>query len=397
LTKQTTAFSEMKSSKGVERKPKKIGKKDSKRPSPPACLSSQRKTEWNEFLDQYFDDERFNITVDGDAVLFTFCGDNSVSMDFGDGMGVTVAYNDNFDYFESNTITEIVEQVTSNFMNQEMEDEPEFLDSDEDEAERDVVPEDDKDLRLEINNFKVMFGEEYIVLNPMYSMKNLEVLMKLPPLETLRMTTAQAWGVDPHTPLLIKLDIPYENYYQNSKPPKIEVFQMDDQKKKKVKLGVQIQNLLTSFANYHWSNVCYHSVRKLAPEDAAKYRDLKEDLPQKAKPAYHPALNEKDHKKLVKQLVDMGFKKSYAHNALTYVSTTEEAVEMITNNDKRILKPKPAEPDRHKGMSLSLKKGGKAPRVDTLFKDSQLALKCETDEEKWQVCAPLLSCFPQRP
>lgn len=62
-----------------------------------------------------------------------------------------------------------------------------------------------EDLMVDLTNYKVMFGEETIRYAPIVALEQLEIEMILPPLDIITFTTAKAWGVDPSTPIIIKV------------------------------------------------------------------------------------------------------------------------------------------------------------------------------------------------
>lgn len=62
-----------------------------------------------------------------------------------------------------------------------------------------------EDLVVDLHNYKVMFGEDTINYTPIVALEQLEIEMILPPLDLITFTTAKAWGLDPTTPIIIKV------------------------------------------------------------------------------------------------------------------------------------------------------------------------------------------------
>jgi hypothetical protein len=64
-----------------------------------------------------------------------------------------------------------------------------------------------EDLMVDLKNYEILFGPDYIRYAPIVALEQLEIEMILPPLDVITFTTAKAWGVDPETPIIVKVSI----------------------------------------------------------------------------------------------------------------------------------------------------------------------------------------------
>eukprot|EP01127_Copromyxa_protea_P010680 TRINITY_DN2618_c0_g1_i1.p1 TRINITY_DN2618_c0_g1~~TRINITY_DN2618_c0_g1_i1.p1 ORF type:complete len:718 (-),score=131.16 TRINITY_DN2618_c0_g1_i1:43-1887(-) len=250
-----------------------------------------------------------------------------------------------------------------------------------------------EDIMVELKNFEVIFGEDAIRYTPIVALEQLEVEMIIPPLSVLTFTTAKAWGVDPETPIIIKVPM-HDQYFLNAlHPPIVEVFQYHEGKKKDIQIGKQIEKLLLPFLDKHWpskSGITLRATTKLTDDDKPKFRGKSE-----------ATITKVIDKEALGSLLNMGFDESLCREALMLYNNLEDAVDFLTGgtpapppedtSKAREKKPKRRTGKKEKPIlvsqrSSSLSSSGKknASSMNDLFTNPQLAYKARTAEEKYR-------------
>lgn len=321
------------------RSKKSVRTKEKKSNHPPVlkCLA-KKADQWKELFD-YIERRKLTheIGEDGDSLSITFTHDDeehNINLDFSDDSGIMGYLDGEPEMFETETLKKIVQQFVKRFSAGDDDDKGhQLLGESADYIEKESDPEDNKLLMAELQNFKVMFGEDRIKTHSIFSMKQMEIQILIHPLDFIRKATAQAWGVDPEKEIVIKIDINYDEYPRNSSPPKLEVIQFENGLKKKIKLGVQLTNLLDLFGKFHWQEISHvtHKTEQLSEKEKASLGggilDVKAHV-------VNSALQDK--------LVAMEFDSDSVKNILTWVDNEKDALKLLRSDDMKCFEPNPA-------------------------------------------------------
>jgi hypothetical protein len=320
------------------RSKKSVRKEKEKKAHPPVlkCIA-KKQDQWNELFD-YITRRKlaYEIGEDGDSLAITFTIDDeehNVNLDFSDDSGIMGYLDGEPEMFETETLKKIVQGFVKRFSHGDDGDHhAQVLGESADYVEKESDPEDNKLLMAELQNFRVMFGEDRVKTHSIFSMKQMEIQLLVQPLDFIRKATAQAWGVDPEKEIIIRIDINYDEYPRNSSPPKLEVIQFENGMKKKIKLGVQLGNLLALFSKFHWKEVSdvNHKTEQLSEQE-------KESLGTGILSVKAPVVNSALHDKLVSMEFDSGS----VENVLTWVDNEKDALKLLQSDDMKCFEANP--------------------------------------------------------
>jgi len=373
----------------------------------PSCLINsndlKKLASWNE-VHTYCETNGIHIKFDleSENLHFTF-QDHQFSIDLSDwASGLLMVFNgEDIDVYESQeTLKELVQKIVDRH-NKVIPKEGKLKQSYSqyiDEFDEEKTIDQNKILMTEINNVKRLFGEKYISIFPILSLKVFKVHLKIFPLEILRKQVALAWEVFVDFPIEIVFQINYETYPYTTHPPQVEVVQFDDEHKMKIKLGVQIKNLLEQFLQFHWHSVSSQDYKVTEINKNLKEEDfMKKDIPRDQNNNNKNNNNKNNNNKnnsgisidlceeresdyvidenMFVQLQSMGFDSDYIESVLTYVSTLEEAIDILSaEDDERCIKPNNTKKKKTNNST--------APSGDAVFKHSDLVVVAEKPEDK---------------
>eukprot|EP01121_Diplochlamys_sp_Union-15-3_P018363 TRINITY_DN6660_c0_g5_i1.p1 TRINITY_DN6660_c0_g5~~TRINITY_DN6660_c0_g5_i1.p1 ORF type:complete len:772 (+),score=148.51 TRINITY_DN6660_c0_g5_i1:64-2316(+) len=244
-------------------------------------------------------------------------------------------------------------------------------------------------LMLDIENYELIYGKNMIVCKPMPVLDTVEVDMKFKITDLLDAATADAWNVDPSLPIVARISFHDVYYVDTPRPSEIDFFQIKNNSKVKFGLGNQLSSITNAYIKSHWPGITPNrpKVSRYVPPN----RISKQHHQQKASESSQDQSNKgffgrlfgskssnqqhKDNTILpeLQQLLNMGFSKKMAINALSMTKSVEEAATLLIEHPDSCLSP-----DTKKASNPPLiSKNGDVTRVDELFHSPEKALQAD--------------------